>query len=91
MPKHEMTEPEDSYYRVRVVLPGGTIYLGSRDAPHQLPSSVNWIADWIADEREKGDTIGFIEWRQVVAITWRWSGPPGSEPSRTSTQKERNQ
>jgi hypothetical protein len=61
----------EPHYKVRVVFPGGAIlHLAARNEPTQTPDG--WHADWIDDHRY-GDTIGFIEWRHVSAVTWRWS------------------
>jgi hypothetical protein len=38
--------------------------------PEKTPDG--WDADWIDDHR-CGDSVGFIDWGQVAAITWRWS------------------
>lgn len=60
----------EPHYKVRVVLPGALLHLASKHAPKKTPDG--WHADWIDDHRY-GDTIGFIDWNQVAAITWRWS------------------
>jgi hypothetical protein len=71
----------DPHYKVRIVLPGALLHLASKDEPRvtdwQAPEEQQWrgngwVADWIDDHRY-GDTIGFIDWNQVMAITWRWS------------------
>ena len=68
------------HYKVRVVIPGAILHIASWDEPHQEPVDPHmrftgpkkWVADWIKDG-EYGDTIGFIDWSEVRAITWRWS------------------
>jgi hypothetical protein len=60
----------DSHYKVRVVLPGAILHLASKDEPRK--NHDGWDAAWIDDHRY-GDTIGFIDWGAVVAVTWRWS------------------
>lgn len=64
------------HYKVRVVLPGATLHLASRNVPQR-----SWLvgtgeaevdADWIEDPR-CGDTLGYIDWSQVIGLTWRWS------------------
>ena len=63
----------EPHYKVRVVLPGAIVHLASWDQPQndQLDDEM-WSADWI-DDSEYGDTIGFIDWSEVRAVTWRWS------------------
>jgi hypothetical protein len=58
------------HYKVRVVLPGAILHLASKDKPEKHPDG--WRATWIDDYRY-GDTVGFIDWHQVTAVTWRWS------------------
>lgn len=63
------------HYKVRVALQGSIIHLASRTQPkllHDTGRLVDVAADWI-DNPEYGDTVGFIHWPSVVAITWRWS------------------
>jgi hypothetical protein len=66
----------EPHYKVRVVLPGAILHLASRTQPtirrHYDDGRGVWDADWIDDHRY-GDSIGFIDWSQLVAITWRWS------------------
>jgi hypothetical protein len=66
----------DPHYKVRVVLPGVCLHLASKDEPkirrHYDGGGGHWDADWIDDPRY-GDTVGFIDWASVVAITWRRS------------------
>ena len=33
----------------------------------------HWCAEWIRHP-DYGDTVGWIDWTKLVAITWRWSG-----------------
>jgi hypothetical protein len=63
------------HYKVRVVLPGAILHLASWKPPRRdRDFDYRWQAgtDWI-DDPLYGDTIGFIDWPSVVAITWRWS------------------
>ena len=69
------------HYKVRVVLPGAILHLCSWTQPQLhytwqqgavTVSSADVEADWI-DDRGYGDTIGFIDWSEVAAITWRWT------------------
>lgn len=58
------------YYKVRVVFQGAIIHLASTTEPAQDHISGQWLADWIEDS-SYGDTIGFIDWESILAITWR--------------------
>lgn len=71
----------ESHYKVRVVLPGVILHLASSTAPELRWGSDIGLegapleavdAEWIEDA-DYGDTIGFIDWAKVVAITWRYS------------------
>lgn len=59
------------HFKVRVHLPSSSIHLAAWDAPSLL-STGKWAANWIDDD-QYGDTIGFIDWSCVVAVTWRFS------------------
>jgi hypothetical protein len=81
VPRRIVSEPGEAFYRVRVVLPGALFNLASRTPPvvHQKAGRVTKVvAEWLTDP-EQGDTVGFIDWTAVVAVTWRWSGA-GSPP-----------
>jgi hypothetical protein len=65
--------PEDHHYKVRVVLSGGTLHLASADIPVLDMVKREWKATWL-DDPDKGDSIGFIDWSAVIAVTWRWTG-----------------
>ena len=60
------------HYKVRVVLPGAILHVASWTEPRVPPDSRIVVADWIADPAY-GDTIGFIAWEHVVAVTWRFA------------------
>jgi uncharacterized membrane protein len=66
----------DPYFKVRVVLPGVLLHLASRSEPvvhFDYEDCIRDVeADWIRDS-EYGDTLGHIAWREVTALTWRWS------------------
>ena len=57
------------HFKVRVVLPNALLHLASWTEP-VLRDVGEVAADWISDP-EYGDTIGFIQWDKVVAVTWR--------------------
>ena len=60
-----------SHYKVRVVFPGAQLWLASWDEPQRVGDG-DWHAEWISDFNY-GDTIGFIDWRHVIAVSWRYS------------------
>jgi hypothetical protein len=61
----------DPHYKIRVVLPGAILHLASWTEPKILDWDGNRIeTDWINDHRY-GDTVGFIDWPAVLAVTWR--------------------
>jgi hypothetical protein len=84
------------HYKVRVVVPGVILHLASWDEPHReysravIPTPVDsvWHADWI-DDPDYGDTIGFIDWDSVAAITWRYAGTKPDEPTNLPNLKRR--
>lgn len=72
------TTKADHYYKVRVVLPGALIHLASTTEPEvkleRFTERIsNVTADWLQTP-ECGDTVGYIDWPEVTAITWRWTG-----------------
>jgi hypothetical protein len=60
----------EPHWKIRVVLPGAILHLASWNEPQMLGEFV--AADLIEDH-EYGDTVGRIDWREVVAVTWRYS------------------
>lgn len=65
------------HFKVRVVIPGALLHLASWTEPKILGSEatdvIDWIdASWISDPAY-GDTLGFIDWSLVKAVTYRWS------------------
>jgi hypothetical protein len=66
----------EPHWKVRVVLPGAVLHFASQTEPkvgRSTPTGDRWVAaDWI-DGPDYGDTIGFIDWQSVKAVTWRWS------------------
>jgi hypothetical protein len=64
------------YWSVRVVINNGLIYLASRTEPRLSFDNNRKIigvsADWLSDPFW-GDTLGYINWRAVDAVTWRWT------------------
>jgi hypothetical protein len=69
------------YWKVRIWIKGsGTLHVLSRTEPiveseNEAIRSVK--LDYISGT-EHGDTVGFIDWREVGAITWRFA-PPAPE------------
>jgi hypothetical protein len=65
----------EPHWKVRVAVPGALLHLASRTepVPQWAASRLGGVeADWVTGP-EYGDTIGFIDWKSVTAITWRWS------------------
>jgi hypothetical protein len=60
------------HFKVRVVLPGAILHLASWTEPAWDEGTWEWSGSWISDE-SYGDTLGSIDWRKVIAITWRRS------------------
>lgn len=62
--------------KVRVVVDGALLHLASRTEPKIKETVVGKFvrvdADWISSH-EYGDTVGYIDWSAVTAVTWRWS------------------
>jgi hypothetical protein len=69
-------------WKVRVCLPGSMLHLVSQTEPviHMHCGRIADIsASWVTDTADAGDTIGFIDWPAVVAVTWRASAPPNGD------------
>lgn len=68
--------PKKPHYKVRVSMGGSLIHLASTDEPQFFGGEglhdEEWHADWIEDP-DYGDTIGWIDWSAISAITWRYS------------------
>ncbi len=75
-PKSAKAAGLDPHFKVRVVIPGAILHLASRNEPRLIRQPGGRLdhvdADWIADH-PYGDTLGFIDWSEVSAITWRWT------------------
>lgn len=74
MPTRKLSDP--TLYKVRIIVAGGAIlHLVSRGAPVLVRSEghLNHVkADWVTgSDADAGDTLAYIDWNQVVAITWR--------------------
>jgi hypothetical protein len=70
-PKRATDRGLQPHFKVRVVLPGALLHLASWSAPvRQADGTVS--AEWI-DDPEYGDTLGFITWDRVLALTWRFA------------------
>lgn len=82
-----MTTP-DVFYRVRITIPGALIHLAALHEPRVTTEDghvTNVDADWID---ELGDTIGYIDWTHVVAITWRRAASKERAKSSTSFDQD---
>jgi hypothetical protein len=67
-------EPGPAIWRVRVCLPGSIIHLTSLTEPivTMREGRIGDVSmDLVTSTPESGDTIGFIDWPVVVALTWR--------------------
>jgi hypothetical protein len=71
-PKQATNRGLQPHFKVRVVVPGALLHLASWSEP-TIGADHVVTADWIRDDPEYGDTIGFIEWDHVVAVTWRFA------------------
>lgn len=76
-PGHETKKPKTEYtncYRVRVVS-GGLIHILSETEPVVTLAPGNGAIESVAwkpiEDTSHGDTIGFIRWSDVTAISWR--------------------
>jgi hypothetical protein len=61
-------------YRVRVSLGGALLHVLSATEPVLMRSVTGDVADvaWTPIEgTDHGDTVGYIRWSEVTAITWR--------------------
>jgi hypothetical protein len=61
-------------WRVRVCLPGSIIHLTSLTEPevHMFNGRVHSVRmELVTAAPDSGDTVGFIDWPAVVALTWR--------------------
>jgi hypothetical protein len=67
------------HYKVRVVFHGAIVHLAAWNEPDihldewTDDKISNVKADWIVGDGRYGDTPGFIDWKAVTAVTWRWS------------------
>lgn len=69
------TNPDQHHWKVRVCIPGSVIHLASWNHPEVIDTGTTRtvIAEWI-DDPDLGDSIGWIDWDHVAAVTWRYSG-----------------
>ena len=66
--------PASPLWRVRVCLPGAIVHLTSRTEPdpYMFNGRIHSVRmQLVTDTPGSGDTIGFIDWPAVVALTWR--------------------
>lgn len=74
-----MSEPKiTNGWKVRVVVPGALLHFVSATEPivveHRgvdVLDGATGIAGLEWTPTEEGDTAGYIDWEQVVAVTWR--------------------
>jgi hypothetical protein len=66
--------PASPLWRVRVCLPGSIVHLTSLTEPdvHMFNGRIHSVTrELVTDTPGSGDTIGFIDWPAVIALTWR--------------------
>ena len=91
MTKRTVSYPDDEHFKVRVVVPNALLHLVSTDEPTVTYAGdriVHVEARWL-DDPDKGDTLGFIHWPSVTAITWRWTGRPENPPAEEPRDQHR--
>lgn len=67
-------EPGIEGYRVRISLGGALLHVLSATEPVLTRSVTGDVADvaWtLIEGTEHGDTVGYVRWSEVTAITWR--------------------
>ncbi|HEY8865019.1 MAG TPA: hypothetical protein VIO37_12775 [Candidatus Dormibacteraeota bacterium] len=74
MTTRQLSDP--TLVKVRVIFAGGAIlHLVARDEPEvvRVKSHIDFVkADWVGGaDVDAGDTLGYVDWAQVVAVTWR--------------------
>jgi hypothetical protein len=74
MPKSRLTQGLKPHFKVRIGFHGFFLHLASWTEPVRRGGQFH--ADWITDPNY-GDTVGFIDWQQVIAVTWRHTSEPG--------------
>ena len=75
-----MTKPKaasdcgmSEFWKVRITMPGSIIHVASRTEPfvHSAGGRVSGVTMDLIEGTEHGDSIGFIDWSAVLAVTWR--------------------
>jgi hypothetical protein len=85
MAKSPPAKTEDhgpALWRVRVCLPGSIIHLTSLTEPviHMRDGRIGDVRmELVTTAPDSGDTIGFIDWSVVIALTWRPMKQEGQE------------
>lgn len=72
-------EPTEPHYKIRLIFRGGAmIHLASSTTPLWVgrqfivgEGMTNMGLEWDPIE-ELGDTVGYIDWDEVAAVSWRW-------------------
>jgi hypothetical protein len=70
----EITKEPTPAWRVRVCLPGSILHLTSLTEPavHMHNGRIGDVSmKLVTSGPDSGDTVGFIDWSAVVALTWR--------------------
>lgn len=65
------------FWKVRIHLGGGIIHVASLTEPRltidpftEKPDGIEWQ---LIEGTEHGDSVGYIDWSQVAAVTWRFA------------------
>jgi hypothetical protein len=64
----------DTFWRIRVCPPGSILHLASSTEPVVELDEHGRIKNVVLTplaEGDHGDTVGFIDWPAVMAVTWR--------------------
>lgn len=61
------------FWKVRITLPGSIIHAATREEPivHCANGRVSHVTMDLIEGTNHGDSIGFIDWPAVLAVTWR--------------------
>src|SRR5262249_14653289 len=71
-PSKEQHEMAETFWRVRVCLPGSILHLASSTEPVIRYGEHGRVERVLSKPLpDLGDTAGFIDWPAVLAVTWR--------------------
>lgn len=81
------TPPTTDHWKVRITIGGGVIYCASITEPTVKLDKLGRVKslEWSPIlGTEDGDTIGFIDWDKVAALTWRLSKAPETKEEKVN-------